>query len=110
MIGSGAVTWVATATFASSGAAGASASMLTVTRARAGIVTDRVTATPDCGRNVSTAVTGLAFGLASSTNVSKNGPVAPSARNQLLAGAVTPAELWPPLKSTSGGAPKYIVR
>ena len=84
--------------------------MLTVRRPRAGIVTDRVTGAPDCGRNFSSATTGLVFGLASSTNVSKKGPVAPSARNQLVDGALTPAELCPALKSTSGGVPKYIVR
>ena len=41
-------------------------------------------------------------------NVSKNGPVAPSARNQVVDGAVTPADSCPPVQS--GSAPKYIAR
>ena len=51
-----------------------------------------------------------ALGLAISTNVSKKRPVAPSARNHSVAGAVTPADSWPALNSRSGGRPKYIAR
>ena len=40
---------------------------------------------------------------------SKNGPVAPSARNQLVAGAVTPADPWPAAKAWPG-ALMYIAR
>ena len=51
---------------------------------------------------------GVAFGFASSTNVVKNAPVAPSARNHSVAGRLTPADSWPPVKS--GWLPKYIAR
>ena len=50
---------------------------------------------------------GSAFGFAISTNVVKNVPVAPSARNQSVAGVVSPADSWPPLNV---GVPKYIAR
>ena len=35
---------------------------------------------------------GVGFGLPTRTNVSKNAPVAPSARNQLADGSDTPAD------------------
>ena len=50
------------------------------------------------GRSAST-VAAVAPGLASSMNVVKKRPVAPSARNQLVDGAFTPADSWPPLKN-----------
>ena len=105
-----ALTWVATPALASAGAAGVSASRLTVCRPLAGIVTWRTTGPPEAGRNVNVASTALAFGLASRMNVSKNGPVAPSARNQLVDGPLTPADSCPALNSGSGGTPKYIAR
>ena len=104
------MTTVATAALASSGAAGVSASMFTVVRPDAGTVTVRVTSTPDWVRNRSVAVAAAWFGLASRMNVSKKGPVAPSARSHCVAGALTPAESCPALNSTSGGVPKYIAR
>jgi hypothetical protein len=45
--------------------------------------------------------------LASSRNVSKYGPVAPSAWYQTVEGVCTPAATLPPLNS---GWPKYIAR
>ncbi len=39
----------------------------------------------------------------------KNDPVAPSARNHRVCGAVTPALSWPPAKTCSGRE-KYIAR
>ena len=56
-------------------------------------------ARPLSGRNVTVAVASASPGFASSTNVVKNEPVAPSARNQLVAGAFTPADSWPALNS-----------
>ena len=41
--------------------------------------------------------------------MSKNGPVAPSARNQRVAGAVTPALPWPAAKACCGVF-RYIAR
>ena len=43
-------------------------------------------------------------GLSSSTKVSKKAPVAPSARNQCVDGAVTPLAAWPAANGSSGPA------
>ena len=51
---------------------------------------------------------GVALGLATSTNVVKYDPVAPSARNHDVDPAGTPADSWPP--SNSRAVPKYIDR
>src|SRR5215469_1257274 len=48
------------------------------------------------------------LGFVMSTNVSKNDPVAPSARNHCGDGRFTPPESWPPIQS--GDRPKYIAR
>src|SRR5262249_3457031 len=48
-------------------------------------------------------------GFASSRNGSKKLPVAPSAKNQWLAGCGTPALSWPPAKGWPGFE-KYIAR
>ena len=54
-----------------------------------------VTVVPSGSRYVAVDLRRRAAGLATSTNRSKNGPVAPSARNHCVAGAVTPALSWP---------------
>jgi hypothetical protein len=54
-------------------------------------------------------VAGTLCGFASRTKQSKNGPVAPSARNQSRAGAVTPAEPWPAANGCVGLV-RYIAR
>src|SRR3954471_21255263 len=51
----------------------------------------------------------VGFGLAMSTNISKNDPVAPSARNQLVDGAVTPALSCPAANGWPGRS-RYIER
>ena len=54
-------------------------------------------------------VVGVVLGLASRMNRSKNEPVEPSARNQLICGAVTPALSWPAAK-TRPLTVRYIAR
>src|SRR5215510_15004475 len=61
---------------------GSSASMLIVSRPFAGTVFVLTTLSLWSVRNVTSTVAAAAFGLPIRTNVSKNGPVAPSARNQ----------------------------
>ena len=51
----------------------------------------------------------VGFGFAISTNISKNDPVAPSARNQLVDVAVTPALSWPAANGWPGRS-RYIAR
>src|SRR5689334_3960587 len=96
---------VATAAFDSSGS---SVSMLTVMRPLAGTVLCRTTVWPPSVKNVNVSAAGDGLGLPTSTNVSKNGPVAPSARNQEVAPSGTPADSWPP--SNRRFVPKYIDR
>ena len=58
--------------------------------------------------NVTAAASGL--GLLTRTKHSKNGPVAPSARNHLVLARVTPAVPVPPSKGRAPVLGKYIAR
>ena len=97
-------TAVATAALASEGS---SAAMFSVMRLPAGTVFVLVTGAPPSGRNVTVALASDVPGFASSTNVVKKEPVAPSARNQRVEGSFTPADSCPALNT---GVPKYIAR
>ncbi len=89
MIGNIAVTVVATGAEASDAS---SCSMLIVKRPLAGMTFVFVTGGAPVGWKVTCAATGIALGFANRTKVSKNEPVAPSARNHDVAGAVTPTD------------------
>jgi hypothetical protein len=100
-----ATTDVATAALASRVS---SVSTLMVRRPLAGTVLWRTTVWPPSVRNVTVRFAGAGFGLPTRTNVSKNAPVAPSARNHDVDPAVTPADSCPP--SNSRAVPKYMAR
>ena len=70
-----------------------------VVRLCAGSVGVDVTTSPPGSRYRIVAVTGDAFGLASSRNVEKNEPVAPSATNHVVCGAGTAAASCPPFQT-----------
>ena len=87
---------------------GSSVAMLIVSRWRPASVFVVVTGDPVAGRYVKVRSAGVSVGFATSTNVVKKLPVAPSARSQCVDGAVAPADAWPPLQN--GDVPKYIAR
>ena len=68
-----------------------------VTRLFAATSWTRVRVPPPSSRYVMRTCAADGDGFASRTNMSKNGPVAPSARNQRVAGACTPALPCPAL-------------
>ena len=97
---------VETAVLASSGP---SWSTQMLNRDLAATVYVRSTTLPSGLRKRAVIAAGVFPGLAMSTNSSKYGPVAPSARNQLVFGAVTAALSWPAAKPRPGRF-RYIAR
>ncbi len=86
---------------------GSSSATFTVRRVFAGMLFTFVTWPPPSRRYVIVTLAAVVPGLMSRTKVVKKLPVAPSARNQSVAGAITPRDPWPALKI---GVPKYIAR
>jgi hypothetical protein len=85
-------------------------STFTVCRLFAGMARVFETVSPLGSRNVKVTVASESLGFISRMKVSKNGPVAPSARNQLRLAAFTPADSWPPSQSRPLACGKYIAR
>ncbi len=81
--------------------AGSTCSTGIVRRCSAGMSKSRCTGgAPDGSWNVTWIRAGVGDGLATCTNVSKNAPVAPSARNQLVPSVVTPVPSMPAVHSS----------